>query len=231
MSRTSPQHRREAERLHDVLAVAADTLKPSPVPLAAIVRVGRARRRRRTVGLVIGCGLLLAPPAVAGFGVALPDHAPPAPGQAATRPTPPDTFDPVVFRVVAPGERVRTGTGPELWLTEKGLHRSTPGTPDQYQAVGDRAREHPRPTVGMTADTVGDRYFLSGLYTGDLRAGRVIVESAGGPLTATVVRLPGTPGWGAWYAELPLRGSLAVHRVTLYDERGREVTSLRPASP
>jgi pimeloyl-ACP methyl ester carboxylesterase len=83
----------------------------------------------------------------------------------------------------------------------------------------------------MTADTVGDRYFLSGLYTGELRAGRIIVDSGDGPLAATVVRLPGTPGWGAWYADLPLHENLSIHRVTLYDERGREIAFMKPARP
>ncbi|MGI5397384.1 hypothetical protein [Streptomyces sp. CA-251251] len=201
------------------------------MPLAAIVRAGRARRRRRTAGLVIGCGLLLAPSAIVAVGVTLPDHAPPAPGTVATRPTPWKRPDAAAFGVVASGERVRAGAGFELWLTEEGLHRSTPGTQDQFQGVGDRTLDHPRPTVGMTADTVGDRYFLSGLYTGGLRAGRVIVDSGDGPLAATVVRLPGTPGWGAWYADLPLHENLAVHRVTLYDERGREVAFIEPARP
>ncbi|WP_411092827.1 hypothetical protein [Streptomyces sp. 049-1] len=230
MSRTSPQHRHQAERLRDVLGGAADALTPSPVPLAAIVRAGRVRRRRRLAGLVIGCGLLLST-AVIAIGVSLPVQAPSTPGTVSTRPTPWKTSDAAGFRVLAPGERVWAGPGFELWLTEEGLHRSAPGTPDQFQGVGDRALDHLRPTVGMTADSVGGRYFLSGLYTGDLRAGRLIVDSGDGPVAATVVRLPGRPGWGAWYADLPLRGSLAIHRVTLYDEHGGEVTSMHPARP
>ncbi|MEZ3182628.1 hypothetical protein KYY02_29415 [Streptomyces pimonensis] len=232
-SRPSPQPRHEIERLHDAFGEVADGLTPSPVPLAAIERAGRARRRRRTAGLVIGCGLLLAPLTAVAVRAALPDHSPPERNEvAATRPTPPgtpDTAGPV--RVVAPGERVRAGAGVELWLTKEGKHWSTPETDHQFRSVVDGNADRRHPTVSLMTETVGDRCFLSGLYTGTVDAGRVVVDTGRGRVTASVVRLPGKPDWGVWYADVPLHEDLVVVGVTLHDRHGKEIASLAPSRP
>ncbi|WP_234318814.1 hypothetical protein [Streptomyces sp. NRRL F-2305] len=52
-----------------------------------------------------------------------------------------------------------------------------------------------------------------------------------GAVTASVVRLPGAPGWGVWYADVPLHEDLTVDGVTLYDKRGKEIASLTPSRP
>ncbi|MFF5161624.1 hypothetical protein ACFY3N_36675, partial [Streptomyces sp. NPDC000348] len=134
----SPQPRHESERLHDAFGEVAAGLTPSPVPLAAIERAGRARRRRRTAGMVIGCGLLLVPLTAVTVRAVLTEHSPPERNEAAAHPTPPDTSDAAgSVRVVAPGERVRAGAGVELWLTEEGRHWSTPETDHQFRSVVD----------------------------------------------------------------------------------------------
>ncbi|MFE4050272.1 hypothetical protein [Streptomyces sp. YIM B13518] len=232
-SRPSPQPRHESERLYDAFGEVADGLAPSPVPLAAIERAGRARRRRRTAGLVIGCGLLLAPLTAVTVRAVLPEHSPPERnGVAATRPAPPGTPNTAgAVRVVAPGERVRAGAGVELWLTEEGEHWSTPGMEHQFRSVVGRDAGPRHPTVGLMTETVGDRCFLSGLYTGAVDVGRVVVGTGDGEVTASVVRLPGEPDWGVWYADVPLHENLTVDGVALHDRHGRKIASLTPSRP
>ncbi|MEU7469867.1 hypothetical protein AB0A94_15230 [Streptomyces sp. NPDC044984] len=231
-SRPSPRPQQESERLRDAFGEVADGLMPSPVPLAAIERAGRARRRRRTAGMVIGCGLLLAPLAAVTVRAVLQEHSPLQRNEVAAHPTPPDTPDVAgSVRVVAPGERVQAGAGVELWLTEEGEHWSTPEMDHQFRSVADRDVGHRRLTVGLMTETVGDRCFLSGLYTGTVDVGRVVVDTGDGKVTASVVRLPGTPDWGVWYADVPLHEDLTVNGVTLYSTRGKDIASMAPSRP
>ncbi|MFD7699229.1 hypothetical protein [Streptomyces caelestis] len=134
-------------------------------------------------------------------------------------------------RVVAPGERVRAGAGVELWLTEEGKHWSTPEMDHQFRSVVDGNIDLRSPGIGLTAETVGDRYFLSGIHVTGHHSVRVVVDTSDGAVTASVVRLPGKPGWGVWYADVPLHEDLTVDGVTLYDKRGREIASLTPSRP
>ncbi|MFB9349333.1 hypothetical protein ACFFUA_18005 [Streptomyces heliomycini] len=134
-------------------------------------------------------------------------------------------------RVVAPGERVRAGAGVELWLTEEGKHWSTPEMDHQFRSVVGRDAGPRHPTVGLMTETVGDRCFLSGLYTGTVDVGRVVVDTGDGEVTASVVRLPGEPDWGVWYADVPLHENLTVDGVALHDRHGRKIASLTPSRP
>lgn len=138
-------------------------------------------------------------------------------------------------RVVSPGERVNAAPGVVLWLTEEGKHWSTPDQPDQFRSVVDGNIDPTRPSVSLQAETVGDRYFLSGVYvTPDdaADAATVRVVTGLGAVTGTVVRLPGHPGWGAWYAtsplpsSLPLPGSPFIHSVTVFDAGHRPLATL-----
>ncbi|QKV98467.1 hypothetical protein [Streptomyces sp. NA02536] len=231
-SRPSPQPRHEIEQLQDAFGEVAVGLTPSPVPLAAIERAGRARRRRRAAGMVIGCGLLFVPLAAVTVGVVLPEHASPGRSEVAAHPAPPDTAGTAgAVRVVAPGERVRAAAGVELWLTAEGKHWSTPETDHQFRSVVDGNVGHGRATVSLMTEPVGDRCFLSGSYGGSVDVGRVVVDTGDGEVTASVVRLAGAPDWGAWYADVPLAENLRVNGVTLYDRAGREVASLTPSRP
>ncbi|MEZ3182630.1 hypothetical protein KYY02_29425 [Streptomyces pimonensis] len=140
-----------------------------------------------------------------------------------------DTSGPV--RVVAPGERVRAGAGVELWLTEEGKHWSTPEMDHQFRSVVDGNIDLRTPSIGLMAETLGDRYFLSGIHVTGHHSVRVVVDTSDGAVTASVVRLPGTPGWGVWYADVPLHEGLTVDGVTLYDRHGKEIASLTPSRP
>ncbi|MEW1873076.1 hypothetical protein AB0420_34180 [Streptomyces caelestis] len=134
-------------------------------------------------------------------------------------------------RVVAPGERVRAGAGVELWLTEEGKHWSTPEMEHQFRSVVDGNIDLRSPGIGLMAETVGDRCFLSGIHVTGHRSVRVVVDTSDGAVTASVVRLPGAPGWGVWYADVPLHEDLTVDGVTLYDKRGKEIASPTPSRP
>ncbi|MFJ4467688.1 hypothetical protein ACIP2X_09480 [Streptomyces sp. NPDC089424] len=199
--------------------------------MAAIERAGRARRRRRAAGLAIGCGLLLAPLAVVTVRAALPDHTPAQRTEVATSPTPSETPAETTVRVVASGERVKAGAGVEIWLTGEGKHWSTPEMDHQFQSADDPEIEPHRPHVGLHAEELDDRYFLSGVYEGTDDAARVVVDTSDGKVTASLVRLAGAPGWGVWYADLPTHDSLAINDVTLFNTRGKAIAAMTPAQP
>ncbi|WUD77809.1 hypothetical protein OG937_41930 [Streptomyces sp. NBC_00510] len=141
-------------------------------------------------------------------------------------------------RVVSPGERVHAAPGVVLWLTEEGKHWSTPNQPDQFRSVVDGNIDPTRPSVSLQAEPVGDRYFLSGVYVipddaaDAADAATVRVVTGLGTVTGTVVRLPGHPGWGAWYAtsplpsSLPLPGSPFIRSVTVFDAGHRPLATL-----
>lgn len=138
-------------------------------------------------------------------------------------------------RVVSPGERVNAAPGVVLWLTEEGKHWSTPDQPDQFRSVVDGNIDPTRPSVSLQAETVGDRYFLSGVYvTPDdaADAATVRVVTGLGTVTGSVVRLPGHPRWGAWYATSPLpssfpqQGSPFIRSVTVFDAGHRPLATL-----
>ncbi|MFI8006983.1 hypothetical protein [Streptomyces sp. NPDC086010] len=234
MSRTSPSSpppRHEAERLHDAFGEVAEALAPSPVPLAAIERAGRARRRLRAAGLAVGCGLLLLPLVSVTVRAVSPAPVPPVREGVAAHPSPPDVPAVAPVRVVAPGEHVRAGAGVEIWLTEEGTHWSTPEMDHQFRSVVDGNIDLRHPGVGLNTEILGDRYFLSGVYTGGDHARYVVVSTSDGEVTAPLVRLPGSPGWGAWYTDVPLHDDLTIDRVSLFDEHGKEIGTLVPSRP
>ncbi|MFI9616847.1 hypothetical protein ACIHCM_35090 [Streptomyces sp. NPDC052023] len=234
MSRTSgpfSELRYEAERLHDAFSEVADAVTPSPVPLAAIERAGRARRRRRAAGLAIGCCLLLAPLTFVTARAVLPDHSPPERTEVASRPTQSDTSAEDTVRVVVPGERVDAGAGVELWLTGEGKHWSTPEMDYQFRSVVDGNIDLGTPGIGLMTEPLGDRYFLSGIYVTKHSTVRVVVDTSDGKVAASVVRLAGKPGWGVWYTDAPLHDNLTINSVTLYDKQGEEVATTTPTQP
>ncbi|MYZ33653.1 hypothetical protein GT002_00550 [Streptomyces sp. SID4917] len=155
------------------------------------------------------------------------------------------------IRVVAPGERVKAAPGVRLWLTEEGKYWSTPDMDEQFRSVTDGNLDLSTPGVSRQSESVGDRYFHSGVYYGSRAAARVEVTTrTGRTVRASMVELAGKPGWGAWYTttELPPvakvlgpegagtgRGTDSgapvdfIRSVTLYDTAGRVLATL--ASP
>ncbi|MEV7683123.1 hypothetical protein AB0O64_31975 [Streptomyces sp. NPDC088341] len=151
------------------------------------------------------------------------------------------------IRVVAPGERVKAAPGVRLWLTREGKYWSTPDMDEQFRSVVDGNLDLSTPGVSRQSESAGNLYFHSGVYYGSRAAARVEVTTrTGRTVRASMVELPGKPGWGAWYTttELPpvtatvlgpegagtgrdAGGPLDFIRgVTLYDSAGRVLASL-----
>lgn len=210
--------------LRTVLAEAALDITPSPPPLEAIARRARARRHRRLAALAAsGAALLAAPFMVATAQRAAPPDRAAAPPAAVSSPpvspTPSRPLSPV--RVVAPGERVTAPGGAELWLTDQGKHWALPGEPEQRRSVTDGNIDRSDPGVSLQQEGA----FLSGLYYGADGVALVTVTTATGPVTASLLTLPGRPGWGVWYASVP-SGDAVVDGVTMADASGRTLSTL-----
>ncbi|MEU1226827.1 hypothetical protein [Streptomyces sp. NPDC005828] len=221
---TPPPAPGESEVRAEFVRAALD-VTPGPVPLAAVRHAGRRRRRRRTAGLsalaVLGVGTAVA--AVVALVPVRPS--PPAPGPVAAPPTvarPTQTPPPV--RVVAAGERVDVGRGITVWLTEDGKHWSGPEG-ENFRSVADGNIDRAEPGVSHQSEGGPKGAFHSGLYYGTRAPGRVELTATGGrPVRATLLELPGHPGWGVWYAYLGPGGGRAT--VTLYDRAGTRLAQL-----
>ncbi|GHH90343.1 sigma factor-like helix-turn-helix DNA-binding protein [Streptomyces capillispiralis] len=174
-------------------------LVPPAVPLDDIQRDGALRRRRRAGVVAAGCALLLGPPAVLAAG--------PLTGGGATGASEvPDRPEPGPMRIVAPGERVSAAAGVEIWLTPDGRHWSTPQAPNRFHAVDDGNLDRTRAGVSVQGERLDDgTYFQTGVYHGlDGDPARVEVRVGGRTVTANVLTLAGSPGWGVWYTTTPL---------------------------
>ncbi|GGV66992.1 hypothetical protein GCM10010294_21250 [Streptomyces griseoloalbus] len=181
-------------------------LVPSAVPLDDIQRDGALRRRRRAGVVAAGCALLLAPPAVLAFGSL-------TGGEVTGAAEEPDRPEPGPMRIVAPGERVSAAEGVDVWLTPDGHHWSSPQASNQFRAVGDTALDRTRAGVSVQGEQLDDgRYFRTGVYHGlTAEPARIEIRTGGRTVTANVLTLAGSPGWGVWYATTPLTDSLTDH--------------------
>ncbi|GGR30149.1 hypothetical protein GCM10015536_39620 [Streptomyces griseomycini] len=226
--------RREGKRLRpgDTCAGFAAALAgfvPPAVPLDAVRRDGALRRRRRAGTVAAGCALLLAPPVALGLGSG-------AGGDVTGAAEAPDSPAPGTVRIVAPGERVAAAPGVELWLTRDGGHWSSPQAPNRFRAVRDGNLDRTRAGVSVQGERLDGTYFQSGLYHGlTAEPARVEVRTGGRTVTADVLTLAGSPGWGVWYARTPLAESGTGRAgggqtVTVYDAAG-EVLARSDAGP
>ncbi|MGW2516164.1 sigma factor-like helix-turn-helix DNA-binding protein [Streptomyces sp. NPDC001617] len=209
-------------RLREGYARAVEGLAPSEVPLAEVQSRGRVRRRRRVAVAAAACAALLTPIGVLTahrLGGDTQDRAAGLGSGGGTAASP--------VRVVAPGERVTAGPGIRVWLTADGGHWSVPVA----LAGNDGDRPGGAPGVSLRVDSVKGGFFLSGLFQGlNGEPGRVAVQTGDGEVTAKVLVLAGSPGWGIWYTSalvsekdvktvLAARGDERI--VTVYDASGR----------
>ncbi|MET9955052.1 hypothetical protein ABZ135_26375 [Streptomyces sp. NPDC006339] len=228
------------DRLRAAFARTALDITPGPVPLAAVRRGGRAHRRRRAVALV-ALTVLSVSGAVTVAAVTLP-----VPGRGPVRPAAQGPVDPLVppvpplptavarppvtdVRVVRPGERVDAGRGWRVWLTEEGKHWSGPDGYENFRSVVDGNVETSRPGVSHQSEGDAAGIFNSGLYHGTRAVGRVELRDADGRTTAaSLLELPGRPGWGVWYAYTPpsAKDPGATPDVVLYDRAGKRLAGL-----
>ncbi|MFE5794668.1 hypothetical protein ACFQ8C_19090 [Streptomyces sp. NPDC056503] len=229
-------------------ARAAHDVTPGPAPVAAVVRAGRARRRRRTVALSVlavlgvsaavaaGTALvrdphpaagLAAPPVVSSASATDPASAPTGASAPTVPSVPPASRHvdevPAPVRTVAAGERVRAAPGWMVWLTARGKHwQGGEDGLEQFRSVVDGNIDRTRPALSHQ----GEGTFHSGLYYGTDDAGRVeLVDAEGRTTVATLLQLPGRPGWGVWYAVAPDADAVGPR---LYDRAGRLLFDLPP---
>ncbi|MFG3347392.1 hypothetical protein ACGF1Z_20250 [Streptomyces sp. NPDC048018] len=227
-------------RLRAVFARAAYDVTPSPVPLAAVRRRGRAHRRRRTVTLAV-LAVLSVSGASAVAALSLPgEHDRPvrgAPAVPSVRAVPTGTAGPgraagprvTPVREVRAGQRVDAGRGWRVWLTSEGKHWSGTESEENFRSVTDGNVETSTPGISAQSEGGPSGIFLSGLYYGTRAVGRVELRDADGRTAlATLLELPGRPGWGVWYAHMPasLREPGSTPDLALYDRTGRRLADL-----
>ncbi|MFJ3906585.1 hypothetical protein [Streptomyces sp. NPDC090025] len=139
---------------------------------------------------------------------------------AVAKPVPP-------VQVVRSGERIDAGRGFTVWLTEEGKHWLTPDGTENFRSVVDGNIDPSRPGVSHQSEGTAAATFHSGLFYGTKKAGKVVLTDAAGRKTsATLLELPGRPGWGVWYAHRA--GSVDGVGVRLYDRDGRLLAELPP---
>ncbi|MEV6329674.1 hypothetical protein [Streptomyces sp. NPDC051909] len=242
--------------LRAAFAAVAHDITPGPVPLAEVRRRGLALRRRRAVALV-ALAVLSASGAAAVAGLAPPagpevTAAPPiTPLPAATSTTPaplaPAAPLPPPVRMVRPGERVAAGKGWTVWLTAEGKHWSGPDGYANTRSVTDGNIALSEPGISYQREGGREGVLHSGLYYGTRSAGRVELRDPDGrTILATLLELPGRPGWGVWYAYTPpsardlrdpgdvpdpRRDQEGLSDVSLYDRAGRRLAELPGIPP
>ncbi|MFF6775327.1 hypothetical protein ACFY8W_17400 [Streptomyces sp. NPDC012637] len=235
-------------RLRAAFAEAAHDITPNPVPLAAVRRQGRAHRRRRAVAFA-ALAVLSVSGAATVARLSLPaDHAvtlappvprtppaslPPSPRTpAAAAPGRADAPQVTEVRVVRSGERVDAGKGWTVWLTAGGKHWTGPDGYENSRSVTDGNVDTAAPGVSYQSEGDGKGVFHSGLYYGTRSVGRVELRGADGPaVLATLLELPGRPGWGVWYAYTPVTAAPGAQDpgtadLYLYDRSGRRLADL-----
>lgn len=182
------------------------------------------RTRTTTAGRLLAAAVAAAAALTAAPATALAPASPatvsPAAAAPAAKPTSP-------VRVVASGERVDAGGGFTLWLTAEGKHWLSPDGTENFRSVVDGNIDLSRPGVSHQSEGDPTETFHSGLFYGTKRAGQVVLTDADGRETsATLLELPGRPGWGVWYAHRA--GSADGVGVALYDRNGRLLAELPP---
>ncbi|MFI5549107.1 sigma factor-like helix-turn-helix DNA-binding protein [Streptomyces sp. NPDC051738] len=210
-------------RLREVYARAVEDVVPSEVPLADLQAGGRMRQKRRLTVASAACAALLTPVALLGVdrmsgaqGGTSGARAGDGTGSAASP-----------IRVVGPGERVTVGPGVRVWLT---ADRGYWSVPIRLKGPEDSEPARDEPGVSVRVDNVDGGFFLSGLFHGlNGEPDRVEVRTGDGTVTAKVLVLAGSPGWGLWYARTPvpdedMKAVLSTEGderiVTVYDAQG-----------
>ncbi|MFJ8694736.1 hypothetical protein [Streptomyces roseolilacinus] len=230
-----------ARKLRTAFADAAHDVTPAPIPLAAIERAGRTRRRRRTTALAT-CGALtvtamtfalvhtLTPPGPPSVATPPSPVRPPTPSSVPSPSASPSAKPP---RIVAPGERVDVGGGRKVWLTEDGKHWADSEGFENFRSVADGNVDRSRPGLSHQSEGGQNAVFHSGLYYGTENAARLeLTDATGRRTTATLLKLPGRPDWGVWYATTPPGppggDGGGDEKLALYDAAGRLLVAYPP---
>ncbi|MFC9327877.1 hypothetical protein [Kitasatospora sp. NPDC057015] len=213
-----------SEGLASALRQAADTMPVSTAPVDAVLRTGRAIRRRRTVRSAVSVAVLvplcaavtlvLLPPARDGGRAAPVPTAPAAP----PAPTAPAASGPALRPA---GQPYGIGGGRELTLTAQGAEVSGPGAGGSWSMPVDKV-----PPGEITATVLGDATstLALGLYRGAAPAARVTVALGGRSVEAQVFALAGEPGWSVFVAPGVGRGTTPT--VTVFAADGGVLAGL-----
>ena len=130
------------QELRQRLSAVLDEMTPGPAPVGAVIRRGRAVRRRRIAGATAAA--LAAVAVVAGFswlGLRLPSQAPAAPPVVTVVPPGPG----------APAGLIASGTvGRERWSARVTAPRQRPGLPDGQATPGSSAGSAPARSARST---------------------------------------------------------------------------------
>ncbi|MFE7382449.1 hypothetical protein ACFU9F_19000 [Streptomyces zhihengii] len=223
-------HPGDIRPLRDALRREADTVSGGPAPVDAVLLRGRAARRRRNAALAGAAAAVVAVLAVV-----------PLAGREAALvpvPVPPATVAPVTprpepVRTVAPYETVDIGHGRTMALLPDGEQNHVAGhgdIRDEVDAARDLAGENIRPdslSGGRDLDP-GRPVMFSGVFrTGEVPAAVEVRIDSGERLRAGMLRLPGDPDWGTYYAFGPEAAGNQNWTVTAYAADGRVLVETR----
>ncbi|MEV7858004.1 hypothetical protein AB0O86_03905 [Streptomyces hirsutus] len=223
------------KRLGELLHDEADAFPVGPAPVDDVLHRGRrGARRRRTAA---AAGAITAVTALLAFGAAhLTPTAAPAPAPPATAPPHPPAPEKSPHptapekswrppRTVDPYEPVPIGHGFSTALLPDGRQNSVVGVGDIAESV-EQARNHTgdniRPdSLSFGTHVVDDHVLFHGAFRADTPpAGIDIALDSGARHTATLLSLPGDPGWGTYYAFGDASAVDTGVTVTAYAEDG-----------
>ncbi|ALC23116.1 hypothetical protein ACH46N_10325 [Streptomyces pristinaespiralis] len=188
-------------RLGDALRREADAVPVGPAPVDGVLRRGRAARRRRTAAMAGGVTALVAVLAVVPLSGELTRRHTPSPPATA----PPVTALPTAVRTVGPYEPEPIGRGHSMALLPDGAQNYVVGAGDIAESV-DAARGYTGDNIGpesLSGGRIHDGELLlhHGAFRTRLLPARIEVRTDSGARSpASALRLPGEPGWGAYYA-------------------------------
>jgi len=162
--------------------------------------------------------------------IPLASSAPPAASSSASRPdeqSPVAAWPPV--RTVTRNQRLQVGNGE--WIALSPLEICEEGPQDVYQCSGTVTGNQAADSVSLRSAGTSQGDFLLPLYVGSGQAARMTVAVGAKTYRATVVTLPGHPGYAAGYVWIP--GSPAATAsgptpvVTVFDASGTVLARLR----
>jgi hypothetical protein len=224
------------DALRRMFGESAERARVGAAPVEATMGRGRALHMRRRNTRVAVAVIALSSLGL-GLGMAMgPDAGSPNPEPGSVAAPPAQAAE---VRQVAPGQRVEVGHGIAMWLTSNGYHYVT--DPIMPQNTAGRAvtddRVFPVDTVDLRVYSTDAASLYTGAYRGERNAARVTVRVAGRTLQATLLTLPGNPGWSAYYTDGPFvkvpteKGGSVQALVTVYAADGTVLATTPGTEP
>ncbi|HZG02281.1 MAG TPA: hypothetical protein VE546_01675 [Streptomyces sp.] len=191
-------------------------------------------RKQRLVAAGIAGIAAVALAVTGGTAVALQDHGRDrGAGHAATASG--ERHAPSAVRVVRPYEPVEIGQGALMGLLPEGRQNYVVawGGPEDFREQVEQARQYagddlrPNTVSGGISSSPEHGVLFTGAFRTDVVPGRITVRTAGGTFDASMLRLPGNPGWGTYYLDAGRTDALAAPvTVTAYAPDGTVIDEL-----